>query len=93
MITAHLLPTRLVILRFPGSGWWSFPRSAKKLLRRSGVSGHATGAGVAGGVLDYIAEPLLKIICLTVIQTNIEHHFNQTFIPAAKQQQTITTNE
>jgi len=51
-----ILPTRLVILRFPDSGWWSFPRSAKKLLRGSGVLGHATGTGVAGGaggVLDY----------------------------------------
>jgi len=45
LIIAHLLPTRLVILRFPDSGWWSFPRSAKKLLRGSGVLGHATGAG------------------------------------------------
>jgi len=34
--------------------WPYFPRSAKKLLRRSGVLGHATGAGVAGGVLDYM---------------------------------------
>jgi len=54
LIITHLLPTRLVILRFPDSGWWYFPRSAKKLLRRSGVLGHATGAGVAGGVLDYM---------------------------------------
>jgi len=69
LIIAHLLPTRLVILRFPDSGWWSFPRSAKKLLRGSGVLGHATGAGVAGvagGVLDYTDLQGLEVSYLVI---------------------------